>query len=100
MIPEWIWPLVSAIVSVIILPVVALIVNRNEKKAAQRAEANERFNNYMLWGIKAVGGLAKANTISIKRGEPNGEMEEALSEYNRFHKEITKFTSGQAVKTF
>jgi hypothetical protein len=98
--PEWIATIVSPIVTVIVVPIVAYMIKQSENRAKKRDEAHQKFNAFMLQGMAAIGGLAKANTIALKNKEVTQETEDALEEYNRFHHELTTFTSQQTAKTF
>ena len=97
--PEWVWGLIGSIVNVMIMPIIIHLINRNEKAAKQRADAGKKFNGYILWGMKAIGGLAKANTIAIKNRKANGETDHAMKEYIRFSKSLDRFTAEQTSET-
>lgn len=93
------WSIISAIISVIVIPIIGLMFATLDKRSKKRQDANKEFNGFMLWGIRAIGGLTKANTMSIKLGTPCSETEEALSEYTRFCTSLEKFTTNQTTQT-
>lgn len=84
---------------IIIVPCIAALGKYLDIKSAKRQEANNKFNQLLLWGVESIGGLTAANTKSIKEGSAGAETEVALAEYQKFHSEITKFKNEQAVRS-
>ncbi len=93
--------LISTVTNTLVLPIVALFITKSERHQKERNTANREFNNFVLWGMQAIGGLTKVNTAILngKDGEGSKELEMAAEEYERFRKEINRFTQAQTSKT-
>ncbi len=86
---------VSAILPSLCVSVIMLIFNtrqehrdRQVREAEQRRRLSERIQISLLL---AVSKLAYAVAMAYKRGQPNGEMEEALEQYREAITEFKKF---------
>jgi len=90
--------IISTTITGIAIPVLVFLFARLDKREKIRAaavalnnESRQEFISLMLWGIKAVGELAKANAIAYKRGFPNGELDSAIIEYGMYCKNLEKY---------
>lgn len=65
-----------------------------EKKETQDREKDSilaRENILILKSIKSLGLLTQANAIALKNGKTNGEMEDAMAEYEKVDKELFEY---------
>jgi hypothetical protein len=71
-----------------------------EAESNARAEARKQENLLTMRMIKAIGKLSYANSVAIKEGKVNGEMEEALIYYKDASDEMTEFLQEQAIEHY
>ena len=79
---------IGSVVSGIALFLFKRYFDRHDKKDEERDKAKAKENILILKSINAVGKLTVANSIALKRGECNGEMEDALEAYERVDAEM------------
>ncbi|MCL2079403.1 MAG: hypothetical protein FWH17_06105 [Oscillospiraceae bacterium] len=100
----------SPLISLVVIPIMARLITRSEKRTAEIVKAeeqrakerehdSERFMGYVMWGILAVGRLSDAGAISIRQGKCNGELKKAQDDFHEFEKAIERFKTQQAAKT-
>jgi hypothetical protein len=65
----------------------------DKKEIQDRAKDSilAKENILILKSIKSLGLLTQANAIAIKNGTINGEMEEAMDEYEKIDKELFEY---------
>lgn len=92
---EWLTPFLSAVVPSIFCSIVLALFNRKQsrKDAAveQRAAARKKESLLSLELNMANAKLSYAVAMAIKRGSPNGEVEEAIDAYDAAKKKYFEF---------
>lgn len=92
---EWLTPFLSAVVPSIFCGIVLALFNRKQsrKDAAveQRAAARKKESLLSLELNMANAKLSYAVAMAIKRGSPNGEVEEAIDAYDCAKKKYFEF---------
>jgi hypothetical protein len=89
----------SSVMTMVVIPLVAIILKRLDKRSAERYEANRRFMGYVIWGLISIGDLSNACATALKNGSCNGETAKAQENYFEFAKALQKFKSEQTAKT-
>ena len=91
---DLIWALAPGIITGIVLAVFSARQRAGEESRKQEAEARRKESLLNLNLTFAAAQLAYAVAMAVKRGSPNGEVEEgvdtyekALSEYREFERE-------------
>ena len=91
-----------AIAPGIIVGVVMAFWNRGQKRrdaaSVSREQAREESHMFQLDLSVAAAQLAYAIAMAYKRGTPNGEMEEAIEQYERAMEKFRKFERKQMAK--
>lgn len=64
---------------------------KKDKKDDERDKAKVKENVLILKSIKSIGGLTVANSIALKNGKTNGEMDKALKDYDKVDKELYNY---------
>lgn len=92
---DWITPLLSAVVPSLVCGILLALFGRrqNSKDAAveQRAAARKKESLLSLEMNMANAKLSYAIAMAIKRGSPNGEVEEAIEAYDAAKKKYFEF---------
>ncbi|MBO5969673.1 MAG: hypothetical protein J6S14_14360 [Clostridia bacterium] len=93
--PDWLLALISAITPSIICGVFMVHYNRkqNKKDAAVEKRAAERKKESLL-ALEmnmANAKLSYAVAMAVKRGKPNGEVEEGIAAYEAARKKYLQF---------
>ena len=96
---EHIATIVTPFITMGVVPIVALLLKKREKREKETTAAVERYNGYVIWGLLAIGGLANATACAQRDGKCNGETVKAQKEYEAFAKDLQKFKVQQVVKT-
>lgn len=65
--------------------------DRKEEQDKEKDKVLAKENILILKSIKSLGMLTQANAIAIKSGTVNGEMEEAMEEYNKVDRELFEY---------
>lgn len=71
---------------------------KRDEKAEKRASSREKEMLVMIELELASAKLSYATAMAIKRGTPNGEVEEGLKQYNKALNEFKKFEREQIAK--
>lgn len=99
---EWLTPFLSAVVPSIFCGIVLAVFNRKQsrKDAAveQRASARKEESLLSLEMNMASAKLSYAVAMAIKRGSPNGEVEEGIDAYEAAKKKYFKFLDKLALE--
>lgn len=99
---EWLTPLLSAVVPSLVCGIVLALFNRkqNRKDAAveNRATARKKESLLALEMNMANAKLSYAVAMAIKRGTPNGEVEEGIEAYQEAKAKYIKFLDQQAIE--
>ena len=99
---EEIWVYIISLLPAIITGSVLFYVQRSQKKrdkiADERAKARERETYVMLELELAAAQLSYATAMAIKRGTPNGEIEEGIIQYDKALKGFREFEREQLSK--
>ena len=99
---EEIWVYIISLLPAIITGSVLFYVQRSQKKrdkiADERAKARERETYVMLELELAAAQLSYATAMAIKRGTPNGEIEEGITQYDTALKGFREFEHEQLSK--
>jgi hypothetical protein len=72
--------------------------DKRDKKDEERDKAKAKESVLIIKSINAVGKLTVANSIALKRGVTNGEMEAALEAYGRADAEMFDYLLEQNAK--
>ena len=98
---EWLTPLLSAVLPSLVCGVLMAHFNRRQnrkdKEVAARAEARKKESLLALEMNMANAKLSYAVAMAIKRGTPNGEVEEGIEAYNEAKSKYFKFLDEQAI---
>ena len=93
---------IAGLLPAIISAVVAFYVQRRQKKRdkdmERHAEARKREAHLSLEMQMATAKLAYAVAMAVKRGTPNGEVEEGIEAYNAAKKNYLEFINEQAAE--
>lgn len=97
----------QAAVPSLVVSVVMLIINsRQKRRETERDRRQERIiaarNRESVLHLNlqmATAKLAYANAMAIKRGRPNGEIEEGIAAYETAKKEYLNFLNQQATES-
>ena len=97
-----IWIYLISLLPAIITGSVLFYVQRSQKKrdkiADERAKAREKETYVMLELELAAAQLSYATAMAIKRGTPNGEIEEGIEQYQKALKGFRDFEREQLSK--
>lgn len=98
---EWLTPLLSAVLPSLVCGVLMALFNRRQnrkdKEVAARAEARKKESLLALEMNMANAKLSYAVAMAIKRGSPNGEVEDGIEAYNEAKSKYFKFLDEQAI---
>ena len=97
----------QAAVPSLVVSVVMLVINsRQKRRETERDRRQERIlaarNRESVLHLNlqmATAKLAYANAMAIKRGRPNGEIEEGVAAYETAKKEYLNFLNQQATES-
>lgn len=89
---------IPSILSGVLLFFFKYYFSRFEKKAEERANAQQEETNLILSNINAIGGLSRKIAVCVKNNRVNGDMEEALEYYDKQRHELEDFLREQSVK--
>lgn len=84
--------LLKTILTFLVIPVVAFMLSHYEKRNIERGRTRDDFNLLILEGFEAIGGVAIQSAYAIKNQKFNGELEEAIKGYERFHIKVEEFS--------
>ena len=100
--PDWLLTMISAILPTIICGIFMAHYNKkqNHKDAAveKRAEERKQESLLALEMNMANAKLSYAVAMAIKRGTPNGEVEEGILAYNEARKKYLQFLDKVAIE--
>jgi hypothetical protein len=83
--------ILASIISGMVLFLLKRYFDKKEERDKEKGEVLARENILILKSINALGKLTQANAIALKNGKTNGEMEEAMSEYEKIDKELFEY---------
>jgi hypothetical protein len=99
---EWLTPFLSAVVPSLVCGVALAHLNRKQnrkdKAVESRAAARKKESLLALEMNMANAKLAYAVAMAIKRGSPNGEVEEGIEAYTEAKQKYLKFIDEQAME--
>lgn len=99
---EYIAQMFWAVVPGIIVGVVMAVWNKRQKDRETRREAREqqadRGQVLQISLLVASASLSYAVAMAIKRGKPNGEVEEGIKQYNRAMERFREYEREQVAK--
>lgn len=99
---EEVWVYIISLLPAIITGSVLFYVQRSQKKrdkiVDERAKTRERETYVMLKLELAAAQLSYATAMAIKRGTPNGEIEEGIRQYDKALKGFREFEREQLSK--
>lgn len=70
--------------------------NKRDCEAEKKALARAKEGYLIMLSVDAIGSLAYATAIAVKKGEINGEMDPAISKYQKVSEELEVFIKEQA----
>ncbi len=83
--------IVASIISGMVLFLMQRYFNRKSHKDDERDNSKRKENVLIMKSIHAVGKLTKANSIAVRDGKVNGEMHEAMDEYDKADSEMYNY---------
>ena len=83
--------IVASIISGMVLFFIQRYFKKQEAKEEKRQEAREKESILILKSIDAIGKLTYADAIAIRDGKTNGELKEAIQEYNDVKEEMYEY---------
>lgn len=100
-------PLLVACVSAISAVLIAILqVRASQRQKKDDADREQRQKDYqardqrreellvqLLKNTRINGELAQATALAVKRGKTNGEMDEALKNYDKFEEEMNEYVT-------
>ncbi len=93
---------ISAILPSLTVGVLMALFNRKQQKEIQKKEQREKAKLdsavLELNLVVATAQLSYAVAMALKRGEPNGEIEEGIEAYEKAMKDFREFERKQIVK--
>ena len=94
--------IISAVLPSLTVGVIMAIFNRKQQKQIQKEEEKEKAKLESavleLNLVVATAQLSYAVAMALKRGEPNGEIEEGIEAYEKAMSDFRKFERKQIVK--
>lgn len=86
----------------IIVGIILAFWNRGQKKRddknSEREDERQHSEELRISLLVASAQLSYAVAMAIKRGSPNGEIEEGIKEYNKAMEKFRKFEREQLIK--
>ena len=79
---------VAGIISGMVLYFLQKYFRKKEMTDIEKDKVVAKENILVLKSLNALGKLTQANSIALKRGVTNGEMQEALEKYEEVDKEL------------
>ena len=83
--------IVASIISGMVLFFLQRYFKKQEVKEERRQQAREKESILILKSIDAIGKLTYADAIAIRDGKTNGELKEAIKEYNDVKEEMYEY---------
>ena len=83
--------IVASIISGMVLFFLQRYFKKQEVKEERRQQAREKESILILKSIDAIGKLTYADAIAIRDGQTNGELKEAIQEYNDVKEEMYEY---------
>lgn len=83
--------IVASIISGMVLFLMQRYFKRKSHKDEERDNSKRKENVLIMKSIHAVGKLTKANSIAVRDGKVNGEMHEAMDEYDKVDGEMYNY---------
>ena len=83
--------IVASIISGMVLFFLQRYFKKQEVKEERRQQAREKESILILKPIDAIGKLTYADAIAIRDGKTNGELKEAIKEYNDVKEELYEY---------
>ena len=83
--------IVASIISGMVLFFLQRYFKKQEVKEERRQQAREKESILILKSIDAIGKLTYADAIAIRDGKTNGELKEAIQEYNDVKEEMYEY---------
>lgn len=74
--------------------------DRRQKDYQARDQRREELLLQLLKNTRINGDLAHATALAVKRGQTNGEMEQALKNYDEFEEELEQYTLEKRAASF
>ena len=90
------WACAPGLIVGIVLAVWGVIQNETERKTAEEARVKSELLRISL--VLATAKLSYAVAMAIKRGKPNGEIEEGIAQYNKSLERFREFEREQLVR--
>jgi uncharacterized alpha/beta hydrolase family protein len=88
----------ASVISGLLLFFLQRFFKKQEKKETVIAKQRQRKNVLLFKSIKAIGDLTIANSVAIRDGKTNGEMHDAMNDYEQVDKEIYDFMAEVTAK--
>lgn len=95
---SWYWVLILGVIETIVGAILIFYWNRSHKKRDDHIAARKRESMLSLDLQIATAKLSYAVAMAIKRGEPNGEVEEGVEAYEKAMEKYQQFLNEQAAE--
>lgn len=73
-------------------------LEKEEKKAEEKEKVRTKEMVLLLTGIKAAGALSYATAKALQKGQPNGEVEKEIENFENFNKDLEAFLIKESAK--
>ena len=80
--------IIGSSISAMVLFLLKRYFDKKEQADKEKDAVIAKENILILKSINVLGKLTQANAISIKKGKMNGELDEAMDEYEKVDKEL------------
>ena len=88
----------ASILSGMILFFLQRFFKKQEKRETERSRTSAKENILIMKSINAIGELTYANTIAIRDGKVNGDLKEALVDYQEIKEDMYEYLLEQNAK--
>ena len=82
----------------IILPIIAFMLSRFEKRNENRGKARDKFNMIILEGLGVIGKLAVISAYKLKNQDVNGGLDKAIEGYEDYECKVERFKRENAAE--
>lgn len=92
------WAVLPSLLCAVVMVFFNKSLAKREKKQEEREEVRKKEMLLLLKMTFANGKLGYAAAMALKRGTPNGEVEDAIESYEAAKKEYNEFVNQQHVE--
>jgi hypothetical protein len=89
----------ASVISGLLLFFLQRFFKRQERREEDTNKQRQRKNVLLFKSMKAIGDLTIANSVAVRDGKTNGEMHDAMKDYETVNKEIYEFITSAAMSS-